>query len=95
MLGISLLKTLPIREYILTDCHYKVLDFLRYNLKINFPSSCCPNDEEINQVTKQAQSKHESIRGAKTKVINADGQIVMMRSFFSNDVWCHRHLTKK
>ena len=59
MLGISLLKTLPIREYILTDCHYKVLDFLGYNLKINFPSN--ENDEEMNQVTKQARSKHVSI----------------------------------
>lgn len=37
LLGMSLLKTMSPKSYTFTDCHFKVLNFLIYNLKANFP----------------------------------------------------------
>jgi methylase of polypeptide subunit release factors len=47
MLGISLLKTIPMAEYYFTDCHPKVLNFLKHNIQINFPG---PEDLGIEKV---------------------------------------------
>jgi len=35
MLGISLLKKIVLKEYQFTDCHQKVLNFLKHNIEIN------------------------------------------------------------
>jgi hypothetical protein len=36
LLGISLLKSLDVKEYTFTDCHFNVINFLIYNLELNF-----------------------------------------------------------
>ena len=47
MLGISLLKTLPMKEYIFTDCHYKVT--MRRYRSNNVPKNK-PNKLKFSQV---------------------------------------------
>jgi hypothetical protein len=60
MLGISLLKTLPMKEFIFTDCHHKVLNFLLYNLKINFPAEKV-SEKEIKEMEKCTELGPDSV----------------------------------
>ena len=45
LVGITLLKTLGVRSHLFTDCHFRVLNAVVNNLKINFPPSN-ENDQE-------------------------------------------------
>ncbi len=45
LVGITLLKTLGVRSHLFTDCHFRVLNAVVNNLKINFPPSD-ENDQE-------------------------------------------------
>ena len=73
MLGISLLKTLPMKEFIFTDCHYKVLNFLLYNLKINFPAETV-SEKEIKEMEKCTELGPDTVF-KESKVTKEENQI--------------------
>jgi hypothetical protein len=77
MLGISLLKTLPMKEFIFTDCHYKVLNFLLYNLKINFPAENASAEKEIKEMEKCTELGPDSVF-KESKVTKEDKQILFL-----------------
>jgi hypothetical protein len=74
MLGISLLKTLPMKEFIFTDCHHKVLNFLLYNLKINFPAENDSAEKEIKEMEKCTELGPDSVF-KESKVTKEEKQI--------------------
>ncbi len=78
MLGISLLKCLPLKAYTFTDCHYKVINSLIHNLKINFKDDTHQSGFSSNELWHQCETgppeviNERNIRGASHTVAVRD-----------------------
>ena len=79
MLGVTLLKSLQLKDYTFTDCHFKVLNFLIYNLQLNFPvQSCSESYEDRQEQTKIGPPmliKEENVRITEYHQRINDGEI--------------------